>query len=911
MTVVNGVKDPPPGGEPHSWELPRDRLQLPEAIWTQNKAIVVVHAGPGYGKSTLLSQWHRQASSSGHRVIWLTAEADDRHGDQLLVDLAAALGRTDTAAGTSVLDSYGSEGRLAMVKALLSDLESRERRTVLFIDDVHEVLEQSASSTLRLLLRYQPNGIVLVFSGRSYPSAAFSKPLLEGRLHRFSADQLALNQDEISRMLAQHGIEPRKELIDQLIGRAQGWPAAVRLVALSLQGEHTSQDHLLAGLIEGTQPLTDYLNDAFLSQQSPRIRDFLLRLSVLRNFTLPLAVAATDMPDAGTLLKELDQRALPISRSGAADPRYALHPLVRDFLLEHLKRNDRPLLEEVRDRARSWLAAQGHVDLAIEVSLDTEDPDTAAALIDEHASVMVQHFGRHTTYLHWINKLPQSELSRFPEIRLRQAWSLDFVKQHADAENIRRELEQQRISAPVDQSPLSADKLEEAIELQRCVEAGLQDRAEEAHTRTQRWLARWPDASIFDRGAAHAVLAFSAKSLSDFNVGLQHARLSQELARQCDAPYILAWGHMLAVANLLKRGQYRQALHEATEYVAELDAQLGEWSRAVTMLHALRAGLLYEFNQLPEAGHALDRGLSTLVEESSTDPVIVGYVTLARIQNVQGAALDALETLAEGEALARGRGLPRLAIALGAERAVLLLHHGEHEQAEAVWQEFRHSPPTGCSSLEALQGALEDKSVRIHARTALLQGKHAEACELLAPILRHAKQSGQKKKEVEILILQALALYQSGDERKALSLFSDALKLAMPEGYLRTFADEGAALRPLLSKYLQSACQATPNSPTTKYLEQIAGIIGLSEAEEAAQTTSSQEKQPLVEPLTSRELHILSRLQAGLGNRQLADSLFITEGTLKWHLHNIYGKLAVSSRLAAVARARELGLLDS
>lgn len=888
-----------------TWEIQRTRLNLPDAVWTQQRPVVAVSAGPGYGKSTLLSQWQRHGTAHGRLVIRLTAEPDDRSGDQLALQLAKALNWKQDGKGESVLDNYGSAGRQAMIKALFSELESRPGRSAIIIDDAHEV-EQSRESALGLLLRYQPDDVALILAGRCAPGAATSKPLLEGRFYRFSTEQLALTKEETQEVLKQHGAKPTDAQITKLLTRTQGWPAAIRLFALSLEDNKTSSKHFFDGLeSDGPQPLTDYLNDAFLSQQPAAIRDFLLKLSVLRGFSIPLAIAVTGHADAGTLMEDLERRGLPINRTDGSETRYALHPLVRDFLLQTLKRTHPDLLVRTRKRACEWLSARELIDAAIEVSLDTDDLNTAAAYINEHATQTVQKYGRHATYLHWIEKLPTSALSRFPEIRLKQAWSLDFVRRHDEAEAIRHELEQEFVTNKHATTPEFSAAIASAIQLQRCVHVALLDRAREATTRTRSWLANQPNASLFDKSTAHAVLAFSTKSLSDFEEGLKNARISQEFARNCDAPYIDAWAQMLAVTNLIKQGRYRQALQQSTEQITALGAQLGERSRAVTMLHALRAGVLYEFNQIPESSRALGRGLSTILAESSTDPMIVGYVTLARLQGAQGATLDSLETLVEGEALAKTRGLGRLAIALGAERVVQLLRHGEVTNALTIWHDIQSATSDGFNG-GMLEKVLEDKSMRIDARTALLRGRNTEACEILAPILHHAKQTGQKLKEMEILVLQALALRQMNNHRKAFLVFSRALQIAMHGGFVRSLLDEGKALRSLMTAYRESITESAKPAPSTVYLDQILDTFSDGDS---PQKQSQNTEQALVEALTSREIQILSHLQTGLSNRQLADMLFVTEGTLKWHLRNVYGKLGVTSRLAAVAKARELSLI--
>ncbi len=895
------------------WELARPRLALPDAVWTQQKPVVTISAPAGYGKSTLLSQWQEQCVQRGYRFVSLTASADDHNGDKLLIDLAGALGQGAPGNTESLLDSYGGDGKRALVKALLAEIGSNGHRAAVFLDDVHELVGHPVEAVLRLLLRHQPDNVVLIFSGRSTPTTGVSQALLEGRLHRFTGALLAFTEGEIGELLRQHNIHPREQLVRRLRERTQGWPAAVRLVALTLQEDAEWQDAFVIGPGENPRALTDYLNEALLSRLPSHIYHFLLRLSLTHSFTIPLAAAITAVEDAERMLDDLERRALPLFRSGDAEPTYSLHPLIREFLLTRLRREGGTDLVDSRDRAVAWLVSNGRVDAAIEVSMSAGDVDGAAALINAHAKSMVQQYGRHTTYLYWVNKLPPEALAKFPEIRLWQAWSLDFVRRHEDADAIRDQLEmdiQHRTGAGD-----LRDEFEQAIELQRCVQAGLRDQALSSRSWAQRWLTRWPDGSIFNRATAHTVLAFCEKALSDFESGLQHARKAQALSRACRSYYMLTWAHMLTVANLTKQGHYRQALHECEEYLEELGPRLGEQAPSMTMLHAMRAGLLYEFNRLSEASAALGQGLTVLIEQSSTDPMIMGYVTLARLQNLEGSYLASLETLAEGEGLARTRGLPRLATGLAAERVVLLLRYGELSQAQRLWVELEDASSPGHAFIESFERTLADKAGRISARIALLNGDHAGACALVAPSLRHAKHTGQKKKQVEILLLQALALHEPRHIPEALTLLREAIDLAMPEGYMRTFCDEGTPMRDLLATYLDETDADTLSGPMAAYLEQLAAAVGLRQANETddragAIPESEPRQEGIVEPLTSRELQILSKLSGGPSNRQLSDTFFITEGTLKWHLRNIYGKLGTTNRLAAVAKARELGLID-
>ena len=895
-----------------NWEIERPGLAIPASVWQAAKPVITISGPPGYGKSTLLAQWRKHCLAMGKRVVSIKATPGDRDGDKLILDMAAELQPGEAESTSSFLDRFGSAGQVAVLKALLAEADTGDHGTTLIIDDVHELLDQPSEALLRMLLRYQSDTLTLVFAGRVYPAGVVSVAMLEGRLTRFNTTDLALSKAEAAELLRQHGIEARDALVGTLTERTQGWPAAVRLVALSLQHDTHQQDSFVGALAENPRPLTEYLNESVLSRLPPHLRSFLIRLALLRSFSSNLASAATAESSAGLWLEELESRGIPITQSDDIDPKYTLHPLVRDFLLSRLRTIGGSQLAETRDRACDWYTAHGEIDGAIEVSLEGGDLDRAAALILEHSEYTIRQYGRHKTFMYWTNKFPPNALEKLPEIQTQQAWALDFLRRHEEAENLLTAVEHQH---HLDSREDGNTKLQCTIEMQRCVQAGLRDHAKESVARSERWLARWPDAPRYEQAAVHAVLSFAYKALSDYEEGLRHARQGLALGREVNGFYILSWNGMLAISNLVKKGWYRQATHECRQYIEELAPHLGNRSPCVMMLHAMQAGLLYEFNKLAEAGDELGQGMTALMEQSSADPMIMGFVTLARLQILQGNPLEAFDTLAEGEALGHSRDLPRLAISLGAERVVMQLRHGELDQARALWDEVQRSTASG-SRMGSFESAVRDKSSRIHARMALLHGDYEAVCEILGPIVRHTRHTGQKRKLIETLILQALSLHASGEQRKALKVFTEALQIGAPEGYIRLFADEGPQVADLIALYLQESHE-DERAPTVAYARQLLDAIapaqpsiGPDESAPARQGNVT-DQSPLIEPLTSREIQILLKLQSGLPNRKLADSLLITEGTLKWHLRNIYGKLAVTSRLAAVTKARKLGLIDT
>jgi LuxR family maltose regulon positive regulatory protein len=181
-------------------------------------------------------------------------------------------------------------------------------------------------------------------------------------------------------------------------------------------------------------------------------------------------------------------------------------------------------------------------------------------------------------------------------------------------------------------------------------------------------------------------------------------------------------------------------------------------------------------------------------------------------------------------------------------------------------------------------------------RVLLALDQPAEALPLLDRLLQGAEQAGRMRSLIEILVLQALARRIQGDADRALSALARALALAEPEGYVRTFVDEGEALARLLHRALMRGIAP--------------GYVGrlLAASGESAQSGATV-AQALVEGLTERETEELRLIAAGLSNREIARELVVAVSTVKSHINHIYGKLDVKNRTQAISRARTLGLL--
>jgi LuxR family maltose regulon positive regulatory protein len=183
----------------------------------------------------------------------------------------------------------------------------------------------------------------------------------------------------------------------------------------------------------------------------------------------------------------------------------------------------------------------------------------------------------------------------------------------------------------------------------------------------------------------------------------------------------------------------------------------------------------------------------------------------------------------------------------------------------------------------------------------------SEAIGLLERLLRGADEGGRAGSAIEILILQSLARHARADTPAALVPLHRALTLAEPEGYVRIFVDEGAPMLALLAE----AAKAGLAEIAPVYIRRL--LAAFDETGEAREAREAEGRTPakhvLVEPLSVRELEVLRLLRTELTGPEIAHELTVSLHTMRTHTNNIYNKLGVNNRRAAVRRAEELGLL--
>jgi ATP/maltotriose-dependent transcriptional regulator MalT len=872
--------------------IPRPRLAPPAAMLNGQCSVASIVAPAGYGKSTLMTHWLEELRAAGIAAGWLSLDEDDNDSARLLGYLIAALQVRDASIGRDAIAQMGSEfsGTVtgSLLESLAADLAVDSGRLVLFIDDLHCLHNAEAVRIVEWLINYAPRHVQFVLGGRELSHIRLSGLRLRGLLFELDQRHLMFDMEEASRFCGSRlGQLLDASALAQLMEKTEGWPAGLQLAALALQGEE-HQEHLIDAFTGSDRGVVEYLGDVVLNRLDDDTRRFLYLAAQFDRISGTLAMAATGLVDAQERLAKLHDRGLFLIALDRHGEWFRFHHLAGEFF----RRRTPPgvsaeIAADALMRGAQWLHAESHVEEAINCAIRARRWEQACTWLSERIEQTSHSRGSHQVVFRWMHEIPQEWVDRFPLIPVHYAFSLAFSQRHEEADRQLLRLEGLLSENAPGQPTRNAGSLDEvrcAVEQQRVLLMALRDAGVEARDAARRWLDRWPGATLVQRGTGENVLAFGLKCCGEVSEGLALNAVARQTLLRGDHYYGLAWNAIVEALLFLKQGNYVTARASCERGLRLVSEHLGGGGALRSLYHVIQAAVAYEFDEIPISLAEMERGLVNLEESAPADLLILAYLTQARLMMHAGSADAAMSALREGQATARTRRLPRVEITLAAEECTWLCREGQWVQAAAV--AARHAFD------RIVDGSLQhtvttDKAARLGTRLGLARDP-VQVVQALGPVIADAQSRGLAHREAELQLLHAAAMHRAGKVREARETLVSVSRLGQVYGYRRVFIDDAELLRPLIA-------QGAPSD--------VGWLRDILVPAAAPRVTSA------AGDLTKRELRILGKLDSGLSNREIAESLFISESTLKWHLHNVYGKLDVRNRSGAIAKAKQLRVL--
>jgi len=873
--------------------VPRPRLNecLNEGLLASRK-LTLISAPAGFGKTTLISDW---VTKGKRPVAWLSLDEGDNDLTRFLVYFIAALQTIKPAIGAGVLGTLQSPqppSTEAILSILIDEITTVPDQFVFVLDDYHSIDSKSVDKAITFLVEHLPPQMHLVIATREDPDLPLARLRARGQLTELRAADLQFTKAETAEFLNRvMDLNLLAEDITALEARTEGWIAGLQLAAVSIQGRSDAARFIQT--FTGTNRFVlDYLVEEVLRQQTEIVQSFLLRTSILERMCGPLceAVLCTPAGSGQEILEYLERANLFIIPLDDERRWYRYHHLFADLLQQRLQKSvasskkvEGMGVAELHGRASLWFEDHGLDIEAFQHAAAAGEIDRAVRLI-EGKEIPLYHRGALVPLLNWLESLPKLELDKRPKLWLMYARVLTSSGQTSGVEEKLQAAEKALQGA------------EASLETRDILGSIASNRATMAYTRYD------PETAIIQAQRALEYLSpdnLPTRTLTTFTLGVGYMQKGDRTAATRvfkDAILIsqttghtfvtsmasMALGNMQIMDNKLYAAvqTHQQALQlfGAQPLPIACESHLG------------LSQINYAWNDLDAAErHGLQALQLARQYERVIDRYILCEVFLARIKLAQGDVAGAAVKLVEAEQAVRQNNFEVRKPEVAAAQVLVLLRQGKLEAAANL---------AGKYALPLSQ-----------ARVFFAQGKTSEALTLLEPLRQQMEARGWQDELLMVMVLQSVVLNAHGEKDKAVQLLGEALKLAEPGGSIRVFIDEGEGMAQLLLE--EASLGVMPNY--------IGKLLLAFEAEKQksedkpnlshALPEGHRNGEPLIESLSQRELEVLKLLRSDLSGPEIAQHLSVSINTFRTHTKNIFIKLGVNDRRAAIRRAEEHNII--
>ena len=892
--------------------VPRPRLSERLDRGTASK-LMLVSAPAGFGKTTLLTEWLAAgpAPPADERLVaWLSLDPGDNDPASFWAYVIAALREVASGVGESALALLHASPPPpieTVLTVLLNDLGAIAADIVLVLDDYHVIDAREVQDGMAFLLDHLPSQLHVVIAGRADPALPLPRLRARGELVEIRAAELRFTPDEAAAYFnGMMGLQLTARDVAVLEGRTEGWVAALQLAALSMQGRDDIGG-FIAGFAGDDRYVVDYLAEEVLQRQSDRVQIFLLQTSILGRLSGPLCDAVTGQGDGKAMLEALDRGNLFLVSLDDRRRWYRYHHLFADVLQARLLDEQPGQVPDLHRRASAWYEQNGEQSEAIGHALAAEDFDRAADLA-ELAIPAMRRARQEAKLRGWLEVLPDEVVQVRPVLSVYFAGALLTSGELEGVEGRLRDAERWLEPATGDREEpqvpsaemVVADeeeyrRLPGTIEMYRAGQALARGDAPGTIRHAERAIELALDDDHLCRASAAGLLGLVYWGSGDLEAG--HRAYSVCVAGLRRAGFVAdILGCSIALADIrITQGRLGEALRTYEQALQLGPEQGGSVLRGTADMYVGMSEIARERDDLRAATQLLLRTQELGEHTGLPQNRYRWRVAMARIRQAEEDLADALDLLNEAERLYVSDFFPNVR-PVPALKARVWIRQGRIGEALGWAREQGLSVDDDLSYLREFEHITLARLLLARYQSERAEPSLHEATRLLERLLLTAEEGERTGRVIEILVLQALAHQALGDIPAALAALERAMMLAEPEGYVRVFADEGPAMASLLRA---AAKQGIRRDYARRLLAAVSGAEHGGPVEQA-----------LIEPLSERELDVLRLLATELDGPAIARELMVSLNTMRTHTKNIYAKLAVTSRRAAVRRAAELGLLS-
>lgn len=868
--------------------------------------LTLVAAPAGFGKTTLLTQSRETLLSSGYLVPWISLGIDDRSDSSLLRNIVEAIQYAIPTFGSRTARIISGSARFDVTRTLsdlVEDIRDTAKPLILILDDYHCVGSHETDELIELLLNLAPENFQMIIASRTRPQFGLAALRVREELREITPVQLRFDLSEASEFLLEiRNLGLSNSQIEKIHEHSEGWIAGLQLASLSLR-DPDRRDGFIESFSGSLQDIADYLASDVLNQQPRAVQEFLLRSSVSDRINGDLAAYLTGDNNAQQMLEDIERNGLFVTPLDQERGWYRYHQLFHEFLLAELRRRYPGELVGLYRKTALWFEKENLSREAVEYGLLAGDFDIVTTLVEQQSWIELMA-GRMPCVIEWIRRIPDEVRNENPKL----LYLLGTALYHANGADESAEILSRMISL-IDhlEGSLGVDEYKYLQEQTRLLSGGIAIARGDPYEIVELLSNKFYFLNNFERGLACNFQGYALSELGEFG---RAAKVLSEARHY----HLLAGSEFGAI--------YSECFLALTDFSnGNLDHCFARFSPESTSFsqekyiapipQVIQGIVLYQWNRIDEALECLQPNLPLIGEVGFTKLLIFGYTALARISGLHGdhrGAMRCYDLIADVGARWGAPYKRHQALVVGG-RIAYLLQAGRLNEAldHALINEIDVDADT--ISLPSVWERIPCRNALTWARLQIATGRPEITLPILARVRQLATESRWGMRVLECYVLEARARFLQ-DNTKARSLVDEALAVAAPNHSVRCFIDEGCEIDSLLLDLHKGEIENWSKSKRS-LLEDITISIAAETGE--VSHSKSDDSHPiarLIEPLSDRECQILSLIASGSTNNTISTKLFISLNTVKWHLKNIFGKLAVGNRTSAVAVARQLNLIS-
>ena len=864
---------------------------------TKGGRLTLVSAPAGFGKTTLVSEWIAQY---GRSVAWLSLDGSDNDPARFISYLIAAIQTIKVGIGESLLAALHSPQPLqieTILTVLINEISAIPENFLLVLDDYHSIDSQGVDQALGFIIEHQPQQMHLVIATREDPNLPLARLRARSQSNELRAADLRFTPAEAAEFLNRvMGLNLSEENIAALELRTEGWIAGLQLAAISMRGYKNAAE-FIQSFTGSHRFVMDYLLEEVLEQQPQNILSFLLRTSILDRMCGPLCDAVLGKDESEKMraekemnfesssfvlhpssftLEYLEHANLFIVPLDNERRWYRYHHLFMDLLRKRLGQSLSPEeIAKLHIHASEWYENNALMLDAFRHAAVTNDVERAIRLM-ESRKMPLHRRGAATTILDWLETLPESARNARPLLWWKQAALMLTIGQTTGVEEMLQKAESV-LDADAEPDEATRDLIGK-IAVTRANLAQLQSQVETLFVQARRALEYLQPDNLSHRSSAICALGYAYFWQDDLDKAYQAYVEALALAQTAGD----ITNSILALTRLGQLQKDQNQLYLATETYRHALQLLGDYSDPNAIVAYLGlAEIFYRQNNLGVAEQYAEQGLKLAQQyDQITDRIIMSKLHLVIIKLARGDIFGAAQLVWQAEQISRQKNFAPRQPNIAFFQTWIHLHKGDFDAAAQLTRD-------------------NDLPI-MRARVLIQQNESSAALDVLEQLRQDAEAKGMAARQLDVMTVQSIALYAHGEKEKAVELLGEVLVRAEPEGWVRLFLDEGTPMAELLSI-------AATHGIRPDYVTKLLAAFPQS-TEAIPQSKIASQKSEIIEPLSKRELEVLKFLRSELSGPEIAERLIVSLNTLRTHTKNIFNKLRVNNRRAAVHRAEELDL---